>query len=444
MDQPTNRGWPQNFAWGASTSAYQIEGAAREDGRGPSIWDTFCAQGRVDNHDTGDIACDHYHRYREDVALMRDLGITAYRFSVAWPRVLPSGRGTPNEPGLSFYDRLIDAVLAAGIEPWLCLYHWDLPQALDDAGGWSVRDCADWFGEYATLVGRRYGDRVKRFATFNEPSVFALFGYAFGGSAPGIRDAELLHRVIHTVNLAHGTAVDALRAAVPNGSIGAIHNHQPCLPATPSDADAAAAERFGAYWNSAFPDPQYLGRYPDLLADHLAPHIQPGDLARIHRPIDWIGINHYSPLYAVTASSSPLGFGFGAAPAEIPRTPIGWPIVPSAIQDSLCTVHARYRLPIYVTENGFGSHDAANANGAVTDHDRVEFLTSYIGAVGEAIAAGADIRGYFVWSLLDNFEWAQGYAVRFGLAYVDYPTQRRIPKTSFRWYADFIRATRSG
>jgi beta-glucosidase len=432
--------WPRDFIWGVSTSSFQIEGATSEDGRGPSIWDTFCAVGRVANRDTGDVACDHYHRYAEDVALMQRLGVQAYRFSVAWPRLLPEGRGCPNEAGLAFYDRLIDALLEAGIEPWLCLYHWDLPQALDDLGGWSVRDAAGWFADYAALVARRYGDRVKRFATFNEPSVFTLFGYGFGDSAPGVSGPVMLGRAIHNVNLAHGAAVDMVRALVPDASIGAIHNYQPCLPATPDDMEAA--ELFGAYWNNAFPDPECLGAYPPRLAAAMEPYVHEGDLARICRPIDWFGFNHYSPIYAKADPDAPLGFTFGQAPADLPRTPIEWPIYPKAFHDTLLEVSARYHLPIYVLENGFGGHDAPDAAGDIVDTARIDYLKAYTQAMHQAIAKGADVRGYFVWSLLDNFEWGSGYGVRFGLVYVDYPTQKRVPKASFLWYADLIKAVR--
>jgi beta-glucosidase len=432
--------WPRRFIWGVSTSAFQIEGATQEDGRGPSIWDSFCAAGRAANRDTGDPACDHYHRYAEDVHLMQRLGVQAYRFSVAWPRLLPKGRGAANEPGLAFYDRLIDALLAADIEPWLCLYHWDLPQALDDRGGWTNRDAAGWFADYAALVARRYGDRVKRFATFNEPSVFTLFGYGFGDSAPSRSGLANLLPAIHHVNLAHGAAADAMRALVPDASIGAIHNVQPCLPSAPDDADAAL--NFAAYWNLAFPDPQCLGAYPPRLAGAMEPYVRPGDLASICRPLDWFGLNHYSPIYAKAAPDSTLGFSFGPAPADVSRTPIQWPIHPEAFRETLLEVSQRYRLPVYVLENGFGGHETPNDAGAVEDQPRIDFLEAYTDAMLSAIAAGADIRGYFVWSLLDNFEWGSGYGVRFGLVYVDYQTQRRTPKTSFRWYAELIKAAR--
>jgi len=430
----------RDFIWGVSTSSFQIEGATSEDGRGPSVWDTYGQQSQTTSKDTGDVACDHYHRYPEDIALMQRLGIQAYRFSVAWPRVLPRGRGTPNELGLAFYDRLIDAILAAGIEPWLCLYHWDMPQALDDLGGWTVRDSAAWFADYAALVASRYGDRVKRFATFNEPSIFTLFGYGFGGGRRDTAGVESLHRVIHHVNLAHGAAVDILRARVPGCSIGAIHNNQPCLPSSPADAQAAV--RCDAYWNRAFPDPQCHGVYADVMRAAIEPYMQPGDLARIQRPIDWFGLNHYSPVFLKADANARLGFSFGDRPPEIPLTPIGWPIMPDAFRDTILEVAKNYGLPIYVTENGLGGYDKPNESGAIVDDNRIAYLRAYIGAMNEAAAAGADVRGYFVWSLLDNFEWDSGYKMRFGITYVDYPTQRRIPKASFHWYRDLIKTAR--
>jgi beta-glucosidase len=429
-----------DFIWGVSTSSFQIEGAAREDGRGPSVWDTYGERGEIANHDTGEIACDHYHRYREDVALMRRLGVQAYRFSVAWPRVLPQGRGAANEKGLAFYDRLIDALLEADIEPWLCLYHWDLPQALDDLGGWTTRDMVGWFADYAALVAKRYGARVKRFATFNEPSIFTLFGSGMGGGRRDRSGLDTFHRAIHHVNLAHGAAVDVLRAQAPGSLVGCIHNVQPALPSSP--ADARAAEACDAYWNKAFPDPQILGLYPSAMQAAITPHMQADDLARIKRRVDWFGLNHYSPVFIKADPQARLGFSFGDKPAATPVTAIDWPIVPDAFRDTLRTVSERYGLPVYVLENGLGNHDKLDATGAVVDGDRIAYLRAYIGALDEAVAAGADVRGYFVWSLLDNFEWDQGYSVRFGLAYVDYPTQRRIPKASFAWYRRLIEAAR--
>ncbi|HZS62952.1 MAG TPA: GH1 family beta-glucosidase [Xanthobacteraceae bacterium] len=437
---PTNA-LRRDFIWGVSTSSFQIEGATQEDGRGPSVWDTYGKKGLVANHDTGDVACDHYHRYPEDIRLMQQLGVQAYRFSVAWPRLLPQGRGAANEPGLAFYDRLIDAILAAGIEPWLCLYHWDLPQALDDLGGWTNRDIAKWFADYAALAASRYGDRVKRFATFNEPSIFTLFGQAFGGGVRDMEGFDKLHRAIHHVNLAHGGAVDAIRARVTGSLVGGIHNCQGCFPSSPQDVEAAAV--CDAYWNYAFPDPQYLGSYPERVRKAIEPHMQEGDLTRIHRPLDWFGLNHYGPSYLKADGNARLGFGFGEKPAGATLTPIGWIVDPGNFRDTIENVAKRYALPVYVTENGLGGFDKPDAAGAIDDSGRIAYLRAYIGAMNEAASSGADVRGYFVWSLLDNFEWDSGYGVRFGLTYIDYPTLRRMPKASFYWYRGLIRAARA-
>jgi len=431
----------KDFIWGVSTSNYQIEGAAREDGRGLGIWDTFCRQGKIANNDNADVACDHYHRYAEDVALMQRIGVDAYRFSVSWPRLLPEGRGRVNEAGLAFYDRLLDRLLAAGIEPWLCLYHWDLPQALEDLGGWTARDSATWFGDFAALVGRRYGDRIKRIATFNEPAVFSLLGYAYGSHAPGKVDYDALLKVIHNVNRAHGRAVDAIRATVEGASIGSVHNVQPCRPASDSAADRIATERFDEYWNRAFPQPQMLGTYPPQLGEALAPLIKPGDLVEICRSTDWFGLNHYGPLY-IKESTDMLKSGFGPVPAHIPRTSMGWPIEPDGLEETLLMLDRTYALPIFVMENGTATVDQVLANGEVHDQDRIDYLRGYIGAMDAAIAAGADVRGYFVWSLMDNFEWNSGYKERFGLVHVDYATLQRRPKASAKWYGELIRARR--
>jgi len=430
---------PKGFLWGASTSSYQIEGGATADGKGLSIWDGWCRQrGRVAHDDIGDVACDHYYRYVEDIALMRGIGIKAYRFSVSWPRVLPRGRGAPNEKGLDFYDRLIDGLLEAEIEPWLCLYHWDLPQALQDLGGWTNRDIAAWFGDYAALVAQRYGDRVKRFATFNEPGVFTLFGYALGWHPPGLPDRSACIRAVHHVNLAHGTAVDVLRGLVTDAKIGCVHNVQPVRPASPEKADAAGASMLDALWNRAFPDPQIRGHYPPELADLVEPHMQAGDLARICRKADWFGLNHYSPIYARGDAEGAFGFAWADPPAEAERTRIGWEIDPQAFGQVLRDLHSRYRLPIYVTENGAGADEELDSEGKLDDQHRIRFIGAYIGAMREAIADGADVRGYFVWSLLDNFEWGSGYAFRFGLIHVDYKTLRRTRKASADWFAGLI------
>ena len=443
LSPPPVTGFPPDFVWGVSTSAYQIEGAAAEDGRGPSIWDTRCGQtGKVWNGDSGAVSADHYHRFAEDVALMKALGVGAYRFSVAWPRLLPTGTGPVNAKGLDFYDRLIDAVLAAGIEPWLCLYHWDLPQALDDRGGWTNRDCAGWFGDYAALAARRFGDRVKRWITFNEFSVFTLFGYAIDWAAPGVTDRAAHLMATHHVNLAHGAGVDAVRALVPHASIGAVHNRQAVLPERDTPEHREAAALLDEFWNGAFPDPQILAHYPPRIAREIEPYVRAGDMARICRPIDWFGLNHYGPIFAKPDPAGTWNFGWGEAPPDAPQYGVGWAIFPDAFRDELRLIHQRYRLPIYVTENGCGGEDKPDPDGVVDDPRRITYLGIYIEKMREAMRAGADVRGYFVWSLLDNFEWGSGYGQRFGLVHVDYQTFKRTPKASSRWYAGLIAANR--
>jgi beta-glucosidase len=434
---------PPGFLWGVSTAAYQIEGAAAEDGRGPSIWDIYCERkGRVANGDTGDIACDHYHRYVEDVALMRRLGAQVYRFSVSWPRVLPQGRGAANPAGLDFYDRLIDELLRNGIDPWLCLYHWDLPQALDDLGGWQNRDIAFWFADYAALIARRFGDRVRHFATFNEPNVCTLFGYGMAWNAPGIANRRSFLQAAHHVNLAHGSAISTLRALAPTAKLGAIYNRQVVLPLTETAQDVAAAGILDACWNRLYADPHCLAEYPPELIEGVQEFVQAGDIARIAQPIDWFGLNHYSPIYA-RADNSPLGFAWASPPTGGPVTGVGWRIQPAAFRDELITTFKRYKLPEYVTEHGAGATAAPDAAGAVVDPGRIEYLDLYTKAMAEASAAGVDVRGYFIWSLLDNFEWGSGYASRFGLVYVDYETLQRTPKSSFEWVTKLISVNRA-
>jgi beta-glucosidase len=439
-------GLPQGFRWGVSTSSYQIEGAVNEDGRGPSIWDTHIRQqGRIKNNETAETACDHYHRFGEDVALMKRLGVDAYRFSVAWPRLMPHSRAV-NEKGLAFYDRLIDALLEAGIEPWLCLYHWDLPQWLDDQGGWLSRDMAGHFADYAALIARRYGDRVKHFATFNEFSVFTLFGYGFGWNAPAIAGKVPLMKAIHHVNLAHGDAIAVLRSGVPGASLGAVHNRQVCYPADKTKPeDHAAAGLLDEIWNLAFCDPQILGHYSPTLVRDIDPYIQPGDMARIAQRVDWFGLNHYGPIYARGDATAPLGFAWADGPPDPEHDvkSIGWAVYPEEFRDELVRIHQRYHLPIYVTENGTGQWtDKVDDDGRVIDPGRVEFLEMYTDCMKQALNQGADVRGYFIWSLLDNFEWGSGYGFRFGIVYVDFETQKRTPKASFDWYASLIQAER--
>ncbi len=438
--------WPKDFLWGVSTAAFQVEGAGRVDGRGQSIWDFRCTQpGKVADAGSGEVACDHYHRYEEDVALIRSLGVDAYRFSIAWPRVLPQGRGRVNEAGLDFYERLVDRLLENGVQPWACLYHWDLPQALENLGGWTARDSAGWYADYAALVARRLGDRVRHWATFNEFSVFTLFGYAMDWCAPGLMDRTANLRAIHHLNLAHGCGVDVLRDLVPDAFIGAIHNRQVVRPCTPSEADRAAAAMLDAHWNLAFPEPQLRATYPELLAEAIDPWVRSGDMAQISRRIDWIGLNHYGPIFAKSDPSTIWGFAWGDAPPDSPVRPeIGWPIFPDAFRDELLELTRRYKLPVYVTENGMGSRDAPDDKGVVHDPRRIAYLETYTSAMRDAIAAGADVRGYFVWSLLDSFEWGSGYTNPFGIIHVDFETLKRTPKDSARWYTKFVAAAKKG
>ena len=431
-DAPRLPKLPKTFIWGASTAAAQIEGAAREDGRAASIWDAFAATpGKIKDGSTPAVACDHYHLYREDVALMKRLGLDAYRFSVSWSRVAPDGAA--NEKGLDFYSRLIDELRAKDIEPWLCLYHWDLPQALHEKGGWTNRDIADWFQDYAELLARRFGDRVARWATFNEPGVFTIAGYAVGYHAPGVSDFGAYLAAAHNVNRAHGAAVKALRAAGVRGQIGVVCNQQPARPATASDGDKAAAALYDLFWNRAFADPMILGSYPDGLAPFFSGLIREGDMAAIAGPLDFLGVNHYSPVYVKSDPAAPGGLALAKPPEGAPVTMMGWEIAPKAFAQTLIQEYARYRLPIVVTENGVADRAEVGADGKVDDALRIDYLSKYIGAAASAISSGARIDGYFVWSLIDNFEWAEGYEPRFGVVHVDFKTQKRTPKRSFEW-----------
>jgi beta-glucosidase len=434
--------FPQGFLFGASTAAYQIEGAVAEDGRGPSIWDRFShTPGKIVGDDNGDVACDHYHRYPEDIALMRELGLNAYRLSTSWSRILPEGRGAANAKGLEFYERLVDAVMAAGIEPWICLYHWDLPQALEDRGGWQNRDCANWYADYALLVGRRLGDRVRHIATFNEPNVAAFKGYGDGEHAPGIRGRESALKALHTMNLAHGLGMQALRSERANLFLGNIYNLHPMEPASGRDEDRVATEMLDAMWSRAFPDPQILGRYPSPLAPEMEALIRPGDFDIIRQRQNYFAFNHYTRLRARHDADHP--FHVAEVPPEPERkvTEMGWEVAPDAFLATILDAKERYAgdLPIYITENGAAFRDEVTRDGRVHDRERIEYLRSYLGAILDAIAAGVDVRGYFVWSLLDNFEWGLGFSKRFGLVHVDYGTLERRPKDSFHFYGELAR-----
>jgi beta-glucosidase len=445
--------FPKGFLWGASTSAYQIEGGVDEDGRGRSIWDTFAhTPGKVVGGENGDVAADHYHRIAEDVGLMSELGLRAYRFSIAWPRVVPAGRGAVNERGLDFYRRLVDLLLDAGIEPLPTLYHWDLPQPLQDAGGWPVRDTAYRFAEYAAVVFDALGDRVGRWLTLNEPWCTAFLGYGQGRHAPGIHDAQQSIAAVHHLLLGHGLAVEELRRRSPQAEIGPALNIEPYRPAGDDPNDVAAAVLADGMHNRIFLDPLFRGAYPGDVLDHLAAlvdlgHIRPGDERTIAARNDFLGVNYYRPGLvraragaAAEWSTWPGDGRIDAVAQQAPRTAMGWPVDASGLLELLLRLRAELDVPVVITENGAAFDDVLAADGSVHDHERVGYLDQHVRVVHEAIQSGVDVRGYCAWSLLDNFEWAEGYAKRFGLVYVDYETQRRIPKDSARWYSGLIAA----
>ena len=435
---------PPGFRFGASTAAYQIEGAAAEDGKGPSIWDTFTHQpGRVIDGSNGDVACDHYHRLDEDLDLMQRLGLGGYRFSISWPRVQPTGSGAWNPAGLDFYDRLIDGLLERDIQPMATLFHWDLPQALDDEGGWINRDVVDRFAEYAATLGERYADRVEHWVPINEPNVVTFLGYATGTHAPGLRLMFDSMVVAHHLLLAHGRAAIALRAAGAT-SVGCANNHAPMWPASDDEADVGAAKLFDAVWNGMFAEPMLFGRYPRDLELLVEPFIEPGDMATIRQPLDFYGVNYYNPMRIAASEDEEADMPFEQRNVVgYPVTDFGWPVVPDSLREWLITLRARYRAalpPIIITESGCSYASEPDADGVVDDQERIDYLDSHLRAVAVAVRAGVDVRGYYTWSLLDNFEWAEGFTQRFGLVYVDYETLERIPKRSFEWYAEMIRA----
>lgn len=439
---------PPDFLWGAATASYQIEGAVHEDGRGESIWDRFShTPGAVMNGDTGDVACDHYHRAGDDIGIMGELGLGAYRFSVAWPRVLPDGTGAINGAGLDFYDRLVDALLATGITPFVTLYHWDLPQVLQDRGGWANRESVQWFREYVEAVSRRLGDRVKHWITHNEPWVVAVIGNLMGRHAPGLTDLPTTVRVAHHLLLSHGEAVPVLRAnSGPGARVGITLNLNHVDPASDTEADRAAAERHDQFQNRWFLDPVFRAEYPAQLLAHFAargatPPVEPGDLERIAVPIDFLGVNNY---FRSVIAAGPRGDGtddLEVKPDTSSYTATEWEIWPDGLRQLLVRLHRDYAPPaLYVTENGAAFDDVLESDGHVHDPARVGYLRDHLRACRQAIAEGAPLKGYFVWSLLDNFEWGEGYAKRFGIVYVDYPSQRRTVKDSGLYYARVIGA----
>jgi len=455
VEQAAGLEFPTGFVWGAATSAYQIEGSPAADGRGRSIWDTFShTPGRTAGGETGDVAIDHYQRMPHDVRLMSELGLTAYRFSLSWPRVQPTGRGPANSGGLDFYRRLVDELLAAGIEPRPTLYHWDLPQELEDDGGWPVRDVAERFAEYAGIVADALADRVPSWTTLNEPFCAALLGYAAGVHAPGRTEPAAALAAVHHLLLGHGLAVGALRAGGAS-EVNITVNLYAVTPASDAPADVDAARRVDGLQNRLWLDPVLLGRYPADLVEDLAPlgvldAVSAEDLAVISTPLDSLGINYYTR-HVVSAAGGATGHGDGASPwiggvpvgmvsRGLPVTSTGWEIDGPGLGEVLRRVHQEYPpLPLYVTENGAAFDDVRDADGRVRDLDRIDFLRGHLAACHEAIASGVPLRGYFVWSLMDNFEWAEGYRKRFGLVFVDYETLERVPKDSAAWYAGVIR-----
>ncbi|WP_017598012.1 GH1 family beta-glucosidase [Nocardiopsis lucentensis] len=438
---------PSPFLWGVASSALQVEGALTEDGRTPSIWDDFHRRpGAVrDGHSPAE-ACDHYHRWAEDVELLGRLGVNAYRFSVSWPRVVPRGRGPVNKSGVAFYDRLVDALLERGIEPVPTLFHWDLPVELEEAGGWSARETAHAFAEYAAATADALGDRVRRWITLNEPVVHMAYGHAFGIHAPGrVLDVPDVLAVAHHQLLAHGLAARELRSRGLEALL--TNNYSPVEPASDSPADRAAADAYDALHNRLFTDPVLFGAYPDLSAFGAGevPGAREGDLELIAGSVDGLGVNYYNPSrIAAPAEGSGLPFDF-AEVTGAPTTAFGWPVAPEGLERLLLLLGERYGdalPPLYVTENGCSQTDAVTPEGRVHDPERIAYLEGHVAAVDRARERGADVRGYFVWTLTDNFEWAEGYHQRFGLVYVDHTTQRRVPKDSFDWYRGLIAARR--
>jgi beta-glucosidase len=434
--------FPSDFLWGASTAAYQIEGAVTEDGRGPSIWDTF--------PHSAPVACDHYHRWREDVGLLAGLGVNAYRFSVGWPRIQPDGRGPAVTAGLDFYDRLVDAIVGAGITPVPTLYHWDLPQALEDEGGWLNRDTSYRFAEYASLVVDRLGDRVDTWITLNEPFIQLALGYAIGEHAPGRKLGLAALPVAHYQLLGHGLAAAALRER--GLKVAIANNCTPVHPASPADADVAMAAAYDILHNQLFNDPLLLGRYPDLSAFGAPaelPFVVDGDLELIATPLDLLGINYYNPTAIAAAADPAAGTGLPFEMRDIegvPHTAFGWPVVPSGLTELLTGLRDRYGAalpPVLITENGCSTNDTVDADGRIRDTERIAYIDGHLRALRDAMDAGVDVRGYLTWSLMDNFEWAEEFTQRFGLVRVNFDTQERTPKDSYFWFRDLVTKMRS-
>jgi beta-glucosidase len=442
---PTRQDFPADFRWGVSTSSFQIEGAGREDGKGESIWDRFCSEpGRIRDGSNGLVACDHYHLFPQDLDMAKSLGVNAYRFSIAWPRILPQGRGAVNEAGLAFYDRLVDGMLARGLDPWCTLYHWDLPQALQEQGGWISRDTVAAFLEYTDVVTRRLGDRVKHWITHNEPWCSCMMGYWEGVHAPGGKSLADAMQACHHVLLSHGQAIPLIRKNSPGAQVGITLSLHPITAASDSDEDSAAVKRHDGLRNRWFLDPLFGRGYPEdtlaLLGD-AAPTQQPGDLDAIATATDFLGVNYYFPEMVAddpTGSHSPMRAKL-VEKEGVERTGFGWEVSPQGLVDLLTRIQRDYApAVIQLTENGSTFEDVLTPEGRVHDKERLSYLQRHLAALKQAVDAGVPVKGYFAWSLLDNFEWAEGYLRRFGIAYVDYATQKRILKDSGLWYGQFL------
>jgi beta-glucosidase len=456
FDASSEISFPKDFYWGTATAAYQIEGAWNADGKGKSIWDRFAhTPGKIKNGDTGDMACDSYHHWQEDIALMKAMNLNSYRFSISWPRIQPSGTGPVNPKGIDYYSQIVDALLGAGIRPFVTLYHWDLPQALDDAGSWPNRETADRFADYVELMARALGDRVSDWMLFNEPAAFTYRGYLQGELAPGRTSLLDFLRATHTVNLAQGAGFRALKAVRPSARVGTAFSMSACEPATDSEEDKLAAERAHAITNLWFLEPALNGRYPDAFTflPEAAMEIKSGDLEKMRAPLDFIGIN----LYYRTIASAPSALSRLSHPqkwlypvdmvggSEGPKTDMGWEVWPQALYDMVMRITRDFNRPtIQITESGCSYNDGPDATGVIHDIRRIQYHRQYLHALAQAIADGADVKGYHAWSLIDNFEWAEGFSQRFGMTYVDFKTQQRTIKDSGRWYARVVADNRIG
>ncbi|HEY9078026.1 MAG TPA: GH1 family beta-glucosidase [Anaerolineaceae bacterium] len=437
--------FPDGFLWGAATASYQVEGAWNEDDKGESIWDRYTHRPlQVQNGDTGDVGCDHYHHMPEDVALMKQLGLKSYRFSISWTRILPKGHGEVNQKGLAFYNRLVDELIKVGIVPMATLNHWDLPQAIQDVGGWNNRQTTDWFAEYARVCFDQLGDRVAFWATHNEPWVIAFMGYGFATMAPGLADMTQAFQAVHNLLVAHGKAVQVFRQGNYAGKVGIVLNLSTHLPATDGDLDRLACQRSRELGNEVFLSPLFKGYYPEMLMEWAGAHqpkVQEGDMALISQPIDFLGVNYYMTNIVRHNHNGGL-FKYSSEFQSAPlwgKTEMGWGIYPKGLQDLLLSIKTNYTdIPLYITENGTAQDDQPDETGFVTDRGRINFLREHFLAAYQAISAGVNLQGYYVWSLMDNFEWLQGYTPRFGLVRVDYTTKKRIPKASAYWYRDVI------